>query len=780
MVALVLLITVFGFGQTTPQDTYNLGLAMVHNDSLDEAENMFEQLVKADKNNPWGYLGLGLVEKHRENRLLEARKHFKKAAKLNPQLVQAWTEWADAETEFEQYGQAANVLRDAILENPDNINLLNRFVHYVEWQDMQKKGLKTLDKMIETGPKPSLYRFKKAELWYGMHEFEKSMKILDSIDKNSDTLSETMYYALLAKNCFTMKKIQDAQDYYLTAINLIKDDNDAAYILDDIRYIMNSNEYKEYQNLPIDKKGDFFHRFWRSRDPNHATITNERIPEHFNRIEYARKHYHAYSTDRRSDVNKLRLNHSRIRFSEIIMGPELLNKSDYPDELLNNMDVDDCGLIYIRHGAPDHTIYKTDYATELFEPMEFVWKYYQNFDRKEMIFHFVQFGKNTGAIAQSLPYSFKNTWELGADYAELDPDIMKSALEWNEREPSGGAGVPADIIIPDNSSIRKAQDKQKKSIADSSSGLHYLTKRIENLIIKDITVGMETETSNYEFSQEPMNYPYYFAQFKGINGKTMIDLYYAVNGNDVELNRQDSTSFIDLKRFIGLYDQHWRERFRFSLDEKIDISINPEIWKQSSITNVMNLSLAPETYAYELQIQDKKSGKLGVYQNTILIQNFANNLQMSNLVLSGPISTMCNGQKFKKGDIYYSPHMFNAYKQGEQIGLYFEIYNLLFNDENHTKFNITCTLESKERLLMLPLEGNFKSLFGLWNSGVGSAFEYTGTTRDDKIYVNLDFPEIESGEYELVITVRDETSHLTVEKSTGVVVLSSSFTQNTK
>ena len=66
-------------------------------------------------------------------------------------------------------------------------------------------------------------------------------------------------------------------------------------------------------------------------------------------------------------------------------------------------------------------------------------------------------------------------------------------------------------------------------------------------------------------------------------------------------------------------------------------------------------------------------------------------LLVSDVILSGPIRPAENAGKFVKGDIRYNPHMFSDFKMGEEIGLYFEIYNLFYNPEGQTNFRITCT-----------------------------------------------------------------------------------------
>lgn len=49
-------------------------------------------------------------------------------------------------------------------------------------------------------------------------------------------------------------------------------------------------------------------------------------------------------------------------------------------------------------------------------------------------------------------------------------------------------------------------------------------------------------------------------------------------------------------------------------------------------------------------------------------------LMISDVLLSGQIRSRQDEKKFVMGDITYNPHMFRAFKSGELIGFYFEVY----------------------------------------------------------------------------------------------------------
>lgn len=59
------------------------------------------------------------------------------------------------------------------------------------------------------------------------------------------------------------------------------------------------------------------------------------------------------------------------------------------------------------------------------------------------------------------------------------------------------------------------------------------------------------------------------------------------------------------------------------------------------------------------------------YREICQIPNFrADLLMISDILVSGTITPVPPSQKFRKEDIGYSPHMFNAFYPGEIVGLF--------------------------------------------------------------------------------------------------------------
>jgi len=504
--------------------------------------------------------------------------------------------------------------------------------------------------------------------------------------------------------------------YYWKATNAIKDSSDANAVFSDLCYIINDNEVDEYQSTSITDLPLFYTRFWLSRDPNLATKVNERIVEHYKRLTYARKNYRRYISDL-SNENMLlyRTAHPLYSGINIKLGDELLNP--FVSGLLPvNRDLDDMGLIYLRHGEPDNT------ASFNCEDclLNVSWKYFARKDRPELIFHFTNYGGARNWSVESLPSYFENRSDLGALYAQLDPIIS-----------------PNQDIGFNMSMYEKLNDQN----------------------IEYAEVGVKTETTDYFYENPLIEFPLEYLRFKGENSETLVDLLYGIEGTNMKLDTLNQINYLEYSTFIGFFDKKWNEIVRFNNDKIVPLNKRQNEWETMSMIESEKFSLLPGVYNYEFQVHDKVSDNLGVYKGSLNIPDYwKNELMLSDIILSGTAARREEPARFKKGDIVLHPHMFTAYSEGETVGVYFEIYNLVFDYTDRTTFEVTWILREAGES---ETEGEtFKS-----------TLEYSGETKDDKLYFNLELSDTDSGDYELVILVKDMVSEAEVSKKVGLVVL---------
>ena len=749
--------TVFQIDTAKWYNNYSKGLEYLSNDELKAAETEFRKILAIDENIAQAYYGLGLVYDKQEKGSQEAIKNFQEAIDLNPDFIEAYYDlgliYEYLTTDKFQYrdmsrdcfytvtkidphfidgwialarirehstwppdSEPTKTFAAALQFNPDNKKLYELFRSSVFWQSQEEISLPTFKYMIQKYPLNPEFKFDYTHVLYDLDRYQSCLNMLDSIEISFPDFLPCRINLLRAKTMFDMGNDYQGLVHYWKAVNAIHDSADANEFFSDLCYIINDNEVKEYQSTSISDLPDFYSRFWLSRDPNLATKINERITEHYKRLKYARKNYRRYISDS-SNQNILlyQTEHPFYGVMEIKSGDELLNP--LVSELMPlNRDLDDMGIIYLRHGEPDQI---ASYTCEDC-PINVSWKYFARKDRSELIFHFTNYGGARSWTMESLPRYFENRHDLGALYAQLDPTISP------------------DQEVENNMSRYETLNDQD---------------------IKYAEVGVNTETTDYFYGNTLITFPLEYLRFKDENSKSKVDLFYQIEGHNIQLNTSTQINHLDYSTFVGVYDSKWNEIIRMNNDKLIPLNIGQEEWEKMSIIDTDGFSLPPGDYNYEIQLQDKVSANLGVYKGSLNIPDYwKNELMLSDIILSGLIGRGNETARFKKGDVVYHPHMFSAYNEGEIVGLYVEIYNLVYDYADRTNFEVTWIL--KEAGADETEDEAFKT-----------TLPYSGNKRDDKIYFNLELSDIDSGNYELTIQVKDMVSEAEVSKKVELTVL---------
>ena len=733
-------------------DHYSKGFDFLNQNQLDSAQIQFEQILEKDDRISFAHYGLGLVYDRIYEDSDEAIDQLEEAIDLDPEFIDAyyylglihesdesgssskdcfasvieknpyytigWIALARVEEKFRKPwdmpsdSEPLKILAEGLKYNPHDKAIYEHFKKNMFWYAYEELGLPTIEYLIKQNPSKSFYVMDYAKAMFNLDNLDYSLKLLDSVEVYYKDYSQVETDLLRSKILFNTDNTEKGLTYYWRAVNGIKSLYDRTLIFSDISYIMLDSEYDNYLMTADKDLPEFYKRFWLSRDPNLATETNERIAEHYIRLKYAKKNYRRFEPGYYKMVTIYKLDHPFFRRLNVKLGDDLTSPFISSASLLYR-DIDDRGLIYLRHGEPDNTAF----ATCMSCPQNMSWQYLNRQNRGEMIFHFSRHSEERGWFLESTPYTFAERGDFGGLYFNLDPTIYRNIDFYRD--------------------IYRYEELNAKSI-------------------KNVEVGLTTETSAYDYEKELIQFPLDYICFKDKNSETEVYLFYGLEGDNIEFRPGAEYGNILYSVFIGLFDRSWDEIFRVNFDRRVPIRVEQDEWEESAIVELENFSVLPGEYNFEFQLQDKSSNNLGLYKGTVTIPDFSSDsLMLSDILLSGPVSRESNQTIFRKGDIEYSPHMFTAYNEKETIGIYIEIYNLLFDFNDRTRFEVTWVLNEVD-------EDE--------SDAIKSSLQYSGNTRDDKIYLNLELSDTDSGDYELSISVKDMISNKEASKNTRVSV----------
>lgn len=251
-----------------------LGNIYLQRERLDEAEVEFNEALKNDSLSVHALTGLGRVHFQRQpskiipyERLKEllkkdhkskAIKKFNRALALDPNYKPARYFLARTlleKDDLKSLNQAKEEFSRIINENPDY-----RDVIYQLGYTYQKMG--KIDQALKT--------------------FKQIKNIMPDYAKANIRLAE-VYYKLGEPKLAT--------DSYFEGIEILEDIDMLDYLFDEQKIILTPFELNQFESAPYESKKALFKKFWKQRDPDPSTPENERLMEHFRRLDFARENF---------------------------------------------------------------------------------------------------------------------------------------------------------------------------------------------------------------------------------------------------------------------------------------------------------------------------------------------------------------------------------------------------------------------------------------------------------------------------------------------------------
>ena len=600
--------------------------------------------------------------------------------------------------------------KKAVLIDPNHEEVYQKYIQTVVWLGQEKEELTTIQSLSRKTPNQIDRVIDLAAVYQTLEMIDKSYQLLDSLESILPVYTHAYLSYVRAKNHFIMEEDSPGETEYWRALSAVSDSVTADWFYQDIGYITKLEEYEELITLHPSGILDFYKKFWISRDPDLSTQANERIPEHFRRLFRARREYRRYTPrSGRKYIHWSWPMYNPRRFQRSFFKPEIESMRSALSPLPERLDLDDMGLIFVRHGEPDNWAFTTGN-----EDLNLSWRFDENKFREKLVFHFLKSNGFRGWTLQDRPKSFRNRGDMGIEYRELD--MAASDPDYNP---------PIGNMIND----------------------------ITIVSYEDGVIGISTETTDYEYEEETLDFPVQLLAFKGDQGKTRLELYYGLSGNQITPIGQAGQNNLNFWKFVTFFDESWEEQQRLEDSVLLPIPFSVEEWQSKSLVDMIPVLVSAGHTHFEFHLKDLGSGKRGVYRGLHETPDYFDaRLEMSDILISRELDFINKRGPFQKGDVNYYPHMFVNFQHGETIGIYAELYNLTYDQEGQTQYKIEYTLQEagadKKRR-------GLRRLFSRNKSQITSSFVAGGKKRDERITINYDSNKLEKGKYELVFSAVD-------------------------
>ena len=487
-------------------------------------------------------------------------------------------------------------------------------------------------------------------------------------------------------------------------INQIKTLGEADIVFEDLKYIAKDEEVQQYRSVQTaDEAKIFCLGFWGKRNPNPILSTNVRIAEHYRRLVYAEENYQAFGPK---------------TFAKDAGNTWLLK---FPQAYYLNEEFNDKGIVYLHHGKPDETISTPSASLEKNES----WLYHAREETPEMLFDFrVLEGARTGE------------WRLVPMFT--DPYLWGDRSMFSQRY-ARMSTAPQDESLTSTAQrlILEGMEEGKKTV---SSGLS--------------TDGVKKSSDEVMRLESPIAVTCY----RGKNGKTAVDLSYAIAPAEVRWGITDTLHPMRVDVEYSMHNSIWKR----TADDQRTKFYNPRSRRGRSSIEVFHALVPPDSYfvAWQAKLLD---GKVLISQKTqARMYDFSGSgLAMSDVEIAYTIEPAKEGSDFNKGPLLVVPNPLRRCPVNRLAYVYFEVYNLALNSEHRTDYAIEYELNC-----LTPQTSFLERMFGLGKkSSITVRSPRQGNDDWSGENVALDVQQLEPGQYDLRVRLTDNVRHTSVSRS---------------
>ena len=524
-----------------------------------------------------------------------------------------------------------------------------------------------------------------------------------------------------------------------TYFSLIEPDEKEFYR--DLAHVAPPDELASWQEAVGSERDARWHAFWNARDSNPATVTNERLVEHYRRVTYARYHFsqgqHPY--DRRGEIY--------VRYGE-------------PENRRGDVFIADRNA-YQSAAVPDES------AVDAIREQNNRFGYQLRVDRGYLTIVVPEevseeeLVNSGGVLADGIVASLVDLARqrerklMGAGYATESWVYARYGLELFFVDQFGGGRFD----YPWGNLLTNQQEMVRQE--------RFSPRRLAGELIAEAP-----EEYLHDLGGDPLEYAFDAVTFRTDNGATELDLSYSIpvwqfgdvsdgKGNSTRLAHlvtlRDSTMTPQFTHEFGFGPFDRPKRVMAASQVKVPVYTLPE-----------SVVAPPGRFALAVQVRDETSQRIGVYRKPVTLSDYSGEeLLISDLKLATLIAPSGVQGPFVRKGLNITPNPGRLYIRGSPVYVYYEIYNLGLDEEKRTEYEILYEIR--------PLERNETRSWSARRQRnmqtVMMAFAGEGFSTEDHEYTSLDTGDLPAGEYVLTVTLTDRRVGSTVSRSANFLVM---------
>ncbi|MFC1558177.1 GWxTD domain-containing protein [candidate division KSB1 bacterium] len=284
-----------------------------------------------------------------------------------------------------------------------------------------------------------------------------------------------------------------------------------------------------------------------------------------------------------------------------------------------------------------------------------------------------------------------------------------------------------------------------------------------------------------EFPGKIFHFAYSAVSFRGENGKSNVEIYYALPVKDLEPKLDDKYKTAQITQGIFLSADDWKNIQKSIKQEKIIISPNLNLDNNYYIIGKNTIEADPGDYNLSVEVQETNTKNTGSYRQNLTVDSYEfGELKTSDILIASTIDNSNKNPDYIKNNLRIIPNPAKIFQKSQLLNIYFELYNLTVSPGQKTNFTVEYKISAKsssEKPLVTRIASNIGKLIGTkeGKNDITASYEYEGTLPTEKINLSIDMSSAKSGVYTLTITSTDLYNNKKVSKNVQIGIQSAAI-----
>lgn len=785
-----------------------LGYAYLEDKYYRGAKWAFRKAASMTGDDPEPYYGLGLVLMELHNERYQAISYFRKALMRDRDFVDAQYKIAlvrymlnehDVKPELDRVLKTDPEYADAYLLMGD---------WYANFMEDYEEAIVWYTRYLAMRPTDRKVGRRLGHAYLKVKDYDRILEKVRAFTHEYPDAIELM--PILAQACAKRSKYDMAMGFFSTYISRLEPEQRAHYY--DIGLIALPEELAEYEQTAGAAREAFLESFWSVRDPDIGTPVNERLLEHYRRVWYALLEFSKGKEpwDRRGEVYirfgdpdhvtssrkvNFRQNLPVLRVKERLarqlygteaigasfMGPvfPIRNFSLERDILGFESAAADLGIEGERDaftgGDPDGEDSNLRQMTTSEGSRDGGSSTDRSNTERRSTAGTIGAGGDIGqnelasTVTRPVPSNINTDIFAGSGFSPVlsaGADLGSTPWEsWVYLDIDGGI----EITFTDEFNSRVFDFAPVPSAPDLNVEQVSRFRRFSPEQVFKQAVALTPDTFTPEYAEAPFDFYYSLADFKGRDGKSVLEIYYGIPCTVPNYLPEHNVTQVAVRRQLALLS---------SLSGKVYRKTAEVFYKQPGnrtgpevvLPDVVRLEVPPGAYRLEVKARDRMTGRLGIYRQQVDVESYhREGLRVSDLELAYRVSEAAtDAGKFRKHGLNVVPMPSRTYGMGQNVFVYYEIYNLKKDEFGQTQYRVEYTMGPKAGGVLSTLAQTLRGRSNKREVAVG--YEQLGFQDSEVAYTELELGEARSGKYRLTVEVTDLNSGKSFSKETTFVV----------